>query len=88
MVPAVSYDDVCRSVASLSYGDHGWNDPPEATNKVTMVGLLFASPHAQFAKNEIVPRLKHFHYRSGRCINFYCAGYTEGWPGKYIDEKT
>lgn len=88
MVPAVSYEDICSSIASLSYGDHGWNDPPEATNKVVMVGLLFASPHAPLAKTEIIPRLNYYHHRSGEHINFFCAGYAEGWPGKQIDGRT
>jgi hypothetical protein len=83
MVPAVNYEDVCRQVASSSYRDDRGNESPELTTKVTMVGLLFARPDAPLAKAEIIPGLKYFHHRSGEHINFYCAGFAEGWPGDH-----
>lgn len=42
---------------------------------VRMVCLLFARPEVALAKKEIVPHLPYYNRRSGRSINFYCAGY-------------
>ena len=49
-----------------------------------MVGLLFARPDDPLARVEVVPNLDYFHYRSGKHIDFFCAGY-DGYTGR--DER-
>ena len=46
-----------------------------------MVGLLFARPSLPLAQAEIIPNLDYFHYRSGKHIDFFCAGY-DGYTGR------
>ena len=46
-----------------------------------MVGLLFARPDVPLAQVEVVPNLDYFHYRSGKHIDFFCAGY-DGYTGR------
>jgi hypothetical protein len=46
-----------------------------------MVGILFAPPGAALANAEVLPRLDYFHQRAGKHIDFFCAGYTQGWEG-------
>jgi hypothetical protein len=47
-------------------------------NSFRLVALLFARPDLPLAKEEIIPSLPYYHVRSGRTINFYCAGYKTG----------
>ena len=81
MKPASTYKDVCAYIARMYYGDSGQKIPPAPSKKVRMVGLLFARPNHQFAKEEVVPNLDNFHYRSGKHIDFFCAGY-DGYTGR------
>ena len=75
MIPAVTYEDVCAYIAHMYYGDSGQEIPPGPNKTVRMVGLLFARPDVPFAQVEVVPNLDYFHYRSGKHIDFFCAGY-------------
>lgn len=98
MIGAITYEDVCRSIAS-SYGKYAWEDrdyvfnvSQEAYKKVKLIGILFAPPHAMLAKAEIIPGLDYFNRRSGNNIDFFCAGYAVGWEhadyvsiGKKVD---
>ena len=43
--------------------------------KVRMLGLLFVRPETEFALDEILPNLDYYHHRSGKNIDFFCAGY-------------
>lgn len=57
-------------------------------SRVKMIGILFAQPTHSLAKDEIIPNMDYFHYRSGRNINFYCAGYGDDFTiGSYQDRK-
>jgi len=47
-------------------------------NHIHMVGLLFARPHSQLGKEEVVPNIDHFNHRSGKHIDFFFAGYGAG----------
>lgn len=85
MVPAVTYEEVRTYIASNSHGDYGRNDPPAPSNKVTMVGLLFARPDNLLVQAEVIPNLSYFHYRSGKHIDFFCAGY-DGYTGRGQEE--
>lgn len=49
-------------------------------DKFRMAVLLFARPELPLSKEEIIPSLPYYHVRSGRTVNFYCAGYKTG-PG-------
>ena len=49
---------------------------------VKLVGLIFCQPHTKFSKDEILPGLRYFHYRSGERVNFYFPGYGEGFEAK------
>jgi hypothetical protein len=81
MKPATTYEDVCAYMARMYYGDSGQDIPPGPNKKVRMVGLLFARPDVPFAQVEVVPNLDYFHYRSGKHIDFFCAGY-DGYTGR------
>jgi hypothetical protein len=81
MVPAVSLRDIQASLASQVFGDHGRGEPPKPGVRLAMAGILFAPPDATLAQREILPRLEYFHQRAGKHIDFFCAGYTQGWEG-------
>jgi len=75
MLPAQSYEEVCsslRAYMSASGRNRG----------VKLVGLIFCQPHTKFSKDEILPGLRYFHYRSGERVNFYFPGYGEGFEAK------
>ena len=81
MKPATTYEDVCAYMARMYYGDSGQEIPPGPNKNVRMVGLLFARPDVPLAEVEVVPNLDYFHYRSGKHIDFFCAGY-DGYTGR------
>ncbi|WP_020586359.1 hypothetical protein [Desulfobacter curvatus] len=81
MIPALSLKDIKASVASNIFGDNGCGYPPQPDTRTVMVGILFASPGTNLADKEILPRLDYYHHRAGKNIDFYCAGYTQGWEG-------
>jgi len=81
MKPATTYEDVCAYMARMYYSDSGQEIPPGPNKKVRMVGLLFARPDVPLAEVEVVPNLDYFHYRSGKHIDFFCAGY-DGYTGR------
>src|SRR2546429_9877679 len=81
MKPATTYEDVCAYMARMYYGDSGQEIPPGPNKKVRMVGLLFARPDVPLAEVEVVPNLDYFYYRSGKHIDFFCAGY-DGYTGR------
>ncbi|OHB79849.1 MAG: hypothetical protein A2Z25_03655 [Planctomycetes bacterium RBG_16_55_9] len=66
MIAAWDYSQVCREI--------GYRFPEETSTR--MVGLLFAPPEVELARDEIVPSLDYFHHRSGNHIDFFCAGYN------------
>jgi hypothetical protein len=67
----LSYDQMLAEMtSSFNLSLRNGRIPP-----VRMVGILFARPTSRLAKEEIVPNLDHFHYRSGEHIDFFCAGY-------------
>jgi hypothetical protein len=66
MRPAPSYEDICAHLGMYLR---------ESPGSVRMVGLVFARPEASIAKSEIYPSLPYFHFRSGRAMNFYFAGF-------------
>lgn len=81
MKPAATYEDVCNYIARMYYCKSGQEIPAGPNPKVRMVGLLFARPQDTFADVEVVPNLDYFHYRSGKHIDFFCAGY-DGYTGR------
>ena len=81
MKPATTYEGVCAYMARMYYGDSGQEILPGPNKKVRMVGLLFARPDVPLAEVEVVPNLDYFHYRSGKHIDFFCAGY-DGYTGR------
>jgi len=53
-----------------------------------MIGLVFCQPQHTLAKEEIVPCLNYYHYRSGININFYFSGFGAYWqPDEYLDKE-
>lgn len=80
MLTAPSYKDVSSSL-------HYYMSPGEQGKKVRLVGVMFCQPHSKFAKDEILLGLRYFHYRSGEHVNFYFAGYGQGYeapPGDIL----
>jgi len=43
--------------------------------KARLVGIVFSRPELELAKNEIIPSLSYFHFRTQGNICFYFAGY-------------
>lgn len=41
-----------------------------------LVGILFCMPSSKPGKDEVLPNLEYFHYRSGMFVDFFCIGYT------------
>lgn len=75
--PAGSYERICEDLTEtfrrqeyIPFQDH---------NLVRLVGLFFVRPDTGFASNEIIPSLRYYHLRSGKHMNFYCAGFELGW---------
>src|SRR6266849_104144 len=82
MVPAVDYSQICSELQRAFQYRY-----PEGSGRVRMVGLLFAPPEARLARDEIIPGLPYFHYRSGPNIDFFCAGYRRYGPDPEYNEK-
>lgn len=49
--------------------------------QIRMTGFLFARSKSSLAKSQIIPNLEYFHHRSGKNIDFFCAGYGKYWEG-------
>jgi hypothetical protein len=81
MIGAHSYDTVCRQLAFAFRQRY----PNTGSNKVRMVGFVFARPNSPLAKSEIIDSLDYFHHRSGRNIDFFCGGYGMYWE-PYLDK--
>ena len=45
-----------------------------------LVGILFCPPGRKMAREEVLPQLDDFYYRSGRFVDFFCPGYGAYWP--------
>jgi hypothetical protein len=76
MIPALDYSQVLRDLKrafEYRYEKNGFGG-------VRMVGFLFAPPEARLAREEVIPGLGYFHYRSGDNIDFFCAGYRRYGP--------
>ncbi|MBI1757466.1 MAG: hypothetical protein HYR64_10215 [Fimbriimonas ginsengisoli] len=43
---------------------------------VALTGILLARPEDKLAKDEILPNLEYWHYRSDYHTDFFCAGYV------------
>ena len=44
-----------------------------------LIGILFCQPGTKLAREEIIPNLDYFYYRSGVFVDFFCAGYSAQW---------
>src|SRR5205814_993168 len=80
VIPAVTYREI-ENHLNYSFSREGG-----AKKNVRMVGLLFARPGSALAKAEVLPNLEYFDRRSGRNIDFYVAGFRQGWPGLEEDD--
>ena len=83
MVPAWDYSQVLRDLKRA----FEYRYEKDRFGGVRMVGLLFAPPETRLAREEIIPGLQYFHYRSGNNIDFFCAGYRRYGPDPGSDEK-
>jgi len=52
---------------------------------VRMIGVLFARPESNLAAKEVVPNLGYFHVRSGKHVDFFCAGYGPDDPREPVN---
>jgi hypothetical protein len=50
-----------------------------SSERVRMVGVLFAPPTAPLARDELIPRLEEYHARSANNIDLFWAGYGRYW---------
>ena len=55
--------------------------------KVEMVGIIFSQPEHFVTKEEILPNLDYYNYRSGKNINFYFSGYGTSWSEENFPDK-
>ena len=84
--PASSYEDICRDLTRAFLKQE--NIPLQPRTTVRMVGLFFIRPDTGFASTEVIPSLGYYHLRSGKHINFYCAGFEIGWePARLQPEE-
>jgi hypothetical protein len=72
MHPVISYDEIIADLTSHFVRDIDLS--------VKLIGILFALPNAEITKNEILKHLDWYHVRSGKYIDFYCAGYGPASP--------
>lgn len=79
MNPAVTYEGVCESLVSSYKYFSGTSE------KVRLIGILFAPPDAKLSKEEFIPRFSYFNQEAGENIDFFCAGYTDGGTGEAAD---
>jgi hypothetical protein len=56
------------------------SDEKGRKSSVRMIGILFARPESNLGAKEVVPSLGYFHVRSGKHIDFFCAGYGADDP--------
>lgn len=77
MIAAFNLNEV-RMELKRSFGEN-------PNYKIRMIGFLFARPKSNLAQTQIIPNLEYFHHRSGKNIDFYCAGYGKYWEG-FISE--
>lgn len=71
MMPLSSYEQMLISLTN-SFESRS----SQSTGKIyRMVGILFTRPILPLAQSSIVPSLDYFHHRSGKNIDFFCAGY-------------
>lgn len=71
MMPFSSYEHILMSLSNAFESRY-----PQNTDRVNrMVGILFARPTLPLVKSSIISNLDYFHHRSGKNIDFFCAGY-------------
>lgn len=49
---------------------------------IRMTGIVFARPSSKITKEELIPHLADWHYRSGEHIDFFFAGYSNNPSSK------
>lgn len=76
MQPAISFSDLMDRMKYM-FSRHGGGDQRP---RVRMIGLIFARPNSPLARDEILPQINDWHYRSGEHIDFFFAGYTYSHP--------
>lgn len=76
MQPAIDLNDLIDSLTERFKRKYD-GDPSAHTR---MIGIAFARPNSPLSREEIIPQLNDWHYRSGDHIDFYFAGYTYPHP--------
>lgn len=54
----------------------GFDDVQDRITKIGIAAILFARPDVPLAKEQVIPQLSYFHYRSGDNVDFFCVGYA------------
>lgn len=80
MIPAVSYEEIEDHI------NYTFSSTAAEGKSVRMVGILFGRPGSPLAKAEVLPNLEYFDRRSGSNIDFYAAGFRQGFPGLVVDD--
>jgi len=83
MIPVDSYEHL-RERLTGSFND---DFTGYFGNQVRMVGLLFAKDGTKAVKEELLPNLEYFNYRSGEHIDFFLVGWRKGIDGWEFDPK-
>jgi hypothetical protein len=76
MQPAIDLKDLIDSRTERF--KYKYEQDPSAHTR--MVGIAFARPNSPLSREEVIPQLNDWHYRSGDHIDFYFAGYTYPHP--------
>lgn len=83
MIPVDSYEHL-RERLTGSFSD---DFTGSFSNQVRMVGLLFAKGGTKAVKEELLPNVEYFNYRSGEHIDFFWVGWRKGMDGWEFDPK-
>ena len=59
----------------------------DESREYKLVGIMFCQPSHPLSKAEVNENLRYFHYRSGKNIDFYCAGYGSSWSASEYPDK-
>jgi hypothetical protein len=77
------------SVADLRFGlANAFRGVAEETGRTPasrLLGLLFAPDGAPLTRDQVIPRLGQFHWRSGQFMDLFCAGYGRRGGTAYLD---
>src|SRR5215831_17733902 len=83
-IPAGSVADLEHGMASAFYRAKAETG---RTPERRLLALMFAPDGAPLAREQVIPRLGQFHWRSGLAMDLFCAGYARRHGPTQIDRS-